>query len=351
MTQTTADIGPYWTTIGYCRPLLDYLRRRRLPLAPILSSLGVREEDLRDADCRVDNRRLIATLALAEELCADPNIGLHIGRTMQVHHLGLVGVLVMNCTRVEEIFELHSRYESLVGNGLSTRYRDSGEELCMEVHMPPGHPPLGRQDYEFNLSAWLRLTYELVGEGYAPLRVELPYARPEDDSEQRAFFRAPLSYEHDAVRIYFPSSYRQLPLMGADPALKQALEVQARKRLQDLRGEQVDADPQLAEIRRRIAEELAYGVPTLEQIADDMQLAVRTLQRQLDSRSSSFSQLLEQVRMDLARQAMAQAELSLVDVALMLGFAEQSSFARAFKRWFGTTPGAWRKQVAEESPA
>lgn len=351
MTADPADVGPHWTTVGYCRPVLDYLRQRDIELAPVLDCLGITETDLRDADCRVDNARLKAAMQLCETLCDDPNIGLHMGQTMQIHHLGLVGVLVMCCSVVSEVFDLHSRYESLVGNGLSTRYFELGDELCMEVTVPEGHPELLRHDYEFSLGGWLRLFTQLVGEPYSPTRVELPYPAPADRSELRALINAPISYQHATARIYFPANSRNLPLMGADPALKQALEIQARKRLQDLRGAQVEADPQLAAIRQRIAEQLAYGAPTLEQVADDMQVAVRTLQRQLDSRSSSFSQLLEQVRTDMARQAMRNPELSLVDVALMLGFAEQSSFARAFKRWFGMTPGAWRKQVRESEIA
>lgn len=333
--------------MGYCLPIFDYLRQRQIDLTPVLASLGITEPDLRDPDCRVENARLSQTMQLCAELCEDENIGLHCSEAMQIQHLGLVGILVMCCSSTREVFELHSRYGALVGNGLHTRYVEQGEELCMEVTVPEGHFPLHRHDYEFSLGGWLRLFMQLVGEPSAPLRIELPYPAPDDDSEIRSLVKAPISYGHAQARVYFPERFAHLPLMAADPALKQTLEAQARKRLQELRGELVESDPQLTEIRRRIAEKLAYGVPTIEQIAEDMQVAVRTLQRQLDNRSSSYSQLLEQVRAEMAKQAMSKPELSLVDVALMLGFAEQSSFARAFKRWFGMSPGAWRKHARE----
>jgi AraC-like DNA-binding protein len=74
-------------------------------------------------------------------------------------------------------------------------------------------------------------------------------------------------------------------------------------------------------------------------------VAVRTLQRQLDSRHTSYSQLLDQLRQQQAQIYIENREMSLLDVAMMLGFAEQSSFARAFKRWFGKAPGAYRREL------
>jgi AraC-like DNA-binding protein len=123
------------------------------------------------------------------------------------------------------------------------------------------------------------------------------------------------------------------------------LEVQAQKRLQELRGEQIDQDPQLTRLRQFLVERLAFGTPSLEHAAKELGLAVRTLQRQLDARQTSYSQLLDQVRQEQARSYIDNSELSLLDVAMMLGFAEQSSFARAFKRWFGKAPGAYRRDM------
>ena len=74
-----------------------------------------------------------------------------------------------------------------------------------------------------------------------------------------------------------------------------------------------------------------------------MQVSVRTLQRQLDQHDTRFTQLLDDTRQDLARRYISNAELSLLEIAMMLGFAEQSSFNRAFKRWFGESPGAYRR--------
>lgn len=335
----------FWTQLGYFRPVFDYLRTHGIALTPFLQLMGLEEADLLDTDRRIPNEASSQMLALAESTLDDPDIGLKMSQSMQMQHMGIMGLLVMSCRTAREAFELHTRYQSLVGNGLETVYYPRDDALCMEVTTPVGHPPMTRQDYDFSLAGWLKLKKQLVGDAYAPLRIEFPYPRPVHTEALQAYFQVPLSFGHEVLRIYYPLDYLDIPLLAADPQLKQVLETQARKRLQELQGEQADTDPQLATVRKLIAADLAYGVPSLESIANAMGISVRTLQRQLDGRDSSFKLLLDQVRRDLAVKYIENPELSLLDVAMMLGFAEQSSFARAFKRWFGDAPGAYRKQV------
>lgn len=338
-------VEPYRTQLSYFRPVFDYLRNQQVSLTPFLELLQLQEEDLADTERRISNAQGSQLLTLSEQVLNDPDVGLKMGQTMQAQHAGIMGLLVMSCRKAHEAFELHTRYQSLVGNGLETEYYERDGELCMEVTTPPGHPHMGRQDYDFSLAGWLNLKRQLVGDGYAPSRMEFPYPAPKNPAALEAHFRAPVSFGHEVMRVYYPLEYRDIPLLAADPQVKQLLETQARKRLQELQGELADTDPQLAQVRKLLAEQLAYGVPSLEEVAVALDLSVRTLQRQLDSRQSSFKQLLDQVRRDLAGKYIENPELTLLDVAMMLGFAEQSSFARAFKRWFGDAPGAYRKQI------
>ncbi len=346
MSETpSSPVDQYWTQLGYFRPIFDYLRIHEISQTPFLEVMKIHEEDLTDSDRRIPNEIGSQVLVLAERVLNDPDIGLKMGQAMQVQHMGIIGLLVMSCRKAHEAFELHTRYQSLVGNGLETEYYERDGELCMEVTTPTGHPTMNRQDYDFSIAGWLNLKRQLVGDAYHPTRIEFPYAAPADLTALRAYFQAPLSFGHEVLRIFYPLEYQDIPLLAADPQLKHVLETQAKKRLQELQGEQADTDPQLAKVRKLIAAELAYGVPSLEEIAAELGVSVRTLQRQLDGRESSFKQLLDQVRCDLAGKYIENAELTLLDVAMMLGFAEQSSFARAFKRWFGDAPGAYRKQV------
>lgn len=338
-------MSQFSTSLSYFRPALDYLRRQQQPLQPYLHALGLTVELLQQPDLRVPNSRARQFLRLAEQRLDDPFVGLHMGQSMQWQHLGILGLLLVNCREVQEVFELQIRYQSLVGNGLETAYLPVDGGLCLRVQPPPGHPALTRQEYEYSLAGWWQLKNSLLGTELLPVAVRLPYPAPDTLAPLQELFGVTPEFDAPTVAIEFSADYAHLPLQAADPQLKHMLELQAQKRLQELRGEQIDQDPQLTRLRQFLVERLAFGTPSLEHAAKELGLAVRTLQRQLDARQTSYSQLLDQVRQEQARSYIDNSELSLLDVAMMLGFAEQSSFARAFKRWFGKAPGAYRRDM------
>jgi AraC-like DNA-binding protein len=93
-----------------------------------------------------------------------------------------------------------------------------------------------------------------------------------------------------------------------------------------------------------VAEELSRGVPTVEDVARRMATSERTLRRRLEEGGSSFRELLDDTRERLARNYVRDRRMALSEVAFMLGFSEPSAFHRAFKRWTGTTPAAFRSR-------
>jgi AraC-like DNA-binding protein len=98
-----------------------------------------------------------------------------------------------------------------------------------------------------------------------------------------------------------------------------------------------------AQVRAALAADLRGG-PTLEGVAARLGVPPRSLQRRLAAEGTSYNGLLDQVRHELALRYLRQRELALVEVAFLLGFAEQSVFQRAFRRWTGTSPAEWRRR-------
>ena len=89
------------------------------------------------------------------------------------------------------------------------------------------------------------------------------------------------------------------------------------------------------------------GRPRWEDLAADLGMHPRTLQRSLKAHGDSFQARLDQVRRDIAQELLREGRLNLLEIALILGFSEQSAFQRAFKRWTGMTPGRWRELDSE----
>lgn len=349
MSQTVDGAEPPYLIAAYLRALFDYLRQQGLELGPVLAAAGLNEAALADPDRRIEASAEERAFLAAEQLSGDANIGLHVGCSLRPTHFGLLGHLMLTSRQLHELFELHGRYAQLVGNDISAHYTLRGEEMCLEVQVHPARGLYHRHCTESNLAGWISTARWLAGQALSPLRIEFPHAAPADTREQEALFACPLRFGSEHLRVHFPARYAALPLLHGDSGLKQTLELEARRRLLALRVEQSHGDLRLAGIRQHIADRLPHGAPELSSVAAALDLSARSLQRQLDGLGTSYTGLVEVVRQDLARRYVDDASLSLVDVALMLGFAEQSSFQRAFRRWFNMTPGEYRRVQARQS--
>src|SRR5262249_51637173 len=131
----------------------------------------------------------------------------------------------------------------------------------------------------------------------------------------------------------------EIPLLRADAALQAILEAQVMAVIEKLPRGEATTDA----VRRYLAGGLGDGQPTLEQIAPRLHMSPRTLHRRLEEEGTSFRQVLSEVRRELAARHLSEGRLAIGEIAFLLGFSEPSAFHRAFKRWTGHAPLAWRE--------
>ena len=129
------------------------------------------------------------------------------------------------------------------------------------------------------------------------------------------------------------------PLPRHNPALAQASEEVAREYLANM-----DKKDVVAQARVAIVEQLPDGEPNRKEISSGLAMSERTLARRLSDRDYTFSTLVDEVRDQLAREYLRQPRFSVTDVAFLLGFSDQSNFARAFKRWTDESPTEFRSR-------
>lgn len=174
-------------------------------------------------------------------------------------------------------------------------------------------------------------------------RVELRRERPADVSPYLEVFRADVRFGAPADRVSFDRGEWDSPLATHDPSLARVLETHARLRLERAGQSGVALT---ADVRAAIIRALPDGAQ-VELVARALHVSVRTLQRRLGGAGTSYREALDQVRSELARQYLQDPSVAIAEVALLLGFSDQSSFHRAFERWTGETPGRWRVRAAE----
>src|SRR5882672_3246058 len=333
--------APTYLVSGYLRGLLGYLKARSAPIQPVLDVIGLSEDELRDPDQRIDHALQDEIFRVSEQVTGDSNVGLHAGEATQLMHFGIIGLLTLTCSTVRELVDLHSRFQGLITNGATVRYSLSGDELIGEVSLTDS-TPMSRHTVEYNTASHLTVARLMAGVSFAPLRVEMTYPKPEEDSEQRRVFGCPAHYGCEHQRVCFPAFLLDLPLMVGDSSSRGVLEIEARRRLDALTMPLPDDSSEMAGLKRLVAGGLLGGPPSVDQAAAQLGVSVRTLQRRLEARRLTYRDVVELARREMAHRYMQDETLSQVDIALLLGFSDQSAFYRAFRRWFDTTPGEYR---------
>ncbi|MCV2355696.1 AraC family transcriptional regulator [Paucibacter sp. B2R-40] len=198
--------------------------------------------------------------------------------------------------------------------------------------------PLPEQALEFTIAAlFSRLRY-VSGGGFKPQLLGLPLARPTNDEVRSRLYGLAPAYGHPCAEMLIDAATWQLPTHSADAFLHATLKGMAAQ----LQLAQAGDSTLERALRVRLRDALAQGRADAARMAELLGVSERTLQRRLADIGRSFSDVVEEFRREEAARLLATPGLPLVEVASRLGYAEQTSFTRAFRRWTGITPGAWR---------
>ena len=323
--------------VSYLQALFDYLRLRGVAAAEVLDGAQI---DLADRDARVAEPLAAGCFNRAAARLGDEDIGMHVGEQIRPGHYGVVGYVGMACATLGEAMFCLQRYQAMVVDVGARPIELRGQEVLLSWR-PDDQSHYYRHMAEFNLAALVTFIRWITGQPLLPLRIEFPYPAPARLDEQQRVFGCPLVFDADCYRLVVPLAWNELPLIQPDPAMRQLMDRLAEKQLLSLQRQDDDL---VAQARRLLAQKLSEGEASLDRIAAAMNVSPRSLQRRLQDQSSSFSQLLDEVRRELAGRYLEDPALDLTDLAFLLGYSEQSAFTRAFKRWHGKAPAEVRTQ-------
>jgi|SRR5690554_286215 len=316
--------------------LRDWLDQRGLPAAGLRARLNHHAGDdivPLPSWCEM----LAEGLSLAG---TEPAPELEVGAMVQPAHVGVLGYLVLATNTLGEALLAYQRYEKLF-------YGVALAEVVMlpdqvDIRWAKETAELGQQGDGVAIAALVTFLRQQIPEPPPPTLVGFAHSLTvEQKAAYEQFFACPVQDSDSHIRVRFPLSYLHIRMPHADPSLKALLDRQAQALLLAL-PEPDDFARTLQQVLLRL---LADGEPSLERAAEVLHVAPRTLQRRLAGHGLSWQQWLDRNREQLARQYLGDLSLGLSDIALLLGFSEQSAFSRAFRRWTGTSPGRFRRQL------
>ena len=314
--------------------LRDWLDLRGLPAPALRARLGRWQAD--DIVPLAEWRSLLDDgVALVG---GEPGVELEIGARVQPRHVGVLGYLVLATATLGEAMLAYQRYERLFYGVGRAEVALLGDQV--ELRWDRHGAELGQTGDGVAIAALITFLRQQVPDPPPPALVGFAHAL--DAPRHRAyeaFFRCPVQAGDSHIRVRFPLAYLHIPMPHADPGLKALLDRQAEALLRAL-PDSDDFDRALQQVLLRL---LAEGEPTLVRAAGALHVSERTLQRRLARHGLNWQQWLDRNREHLARQYLQDPGLGLSDIALLLGYSEQSAFTRAFRRWLGVSPGRYRR--------
>jgi AraC-like DNA-binding protein len=309
----------------------------------ILREAGLDPTVLAAPGNRISYDALLRTLELAAERADCPHFGLIAGQSWQLADLGLLGELMLNSPRVESALQQLVLHQHINSDGTLAFMVQRGVTVDLGYAAYAVFPASMLHMYDAVMAAATNFMRELCGPNWNPASVLLQHSSPADVGPYHRFFKAPVYFDSDICALRFHSSWLEQPLKGANEVALLAAESRAIAA-----GRPAFSNS----ARRSLRTLLIYGRTSGADLALSLAVHRRTLDRMLAVEGTTFQQVLDEVRFSVAKELLLQSRLAVADIAPALGFQDQVAFFRAFRRWAGTTPGAWRDSIrATDLPA
>lgn len=251
-------------------------------------------------------------------------LGRAIRRMVEFHRVFFAGSLDMRLAVAEDsaCFDLRVAPEARLG--------------------PPSEPGamMSAAEAACCLSMWHRFFGWLIGRPIALARVELTGRAPGSLDRYRHLFNSDLLFDAERPALRFPAEYLGYPLVHNEDSLREFLRSAPYQLLV------MPADPGklslVDQVRALIGHDFSRGFPSFERITELLHMSAPTLRRRLKREGTTFQELKDNCRRDASISYLDRAELSINDVAILMGFTDPSAFYRSFKKWTGCTPGEYR---------
>ncbi|MCA6059445.1 AraC family transcriptional regulator [Thalassolituus sp. ST750PaO-4] len=330
----------YSTIAAWALAICKALQESGRDPVPLLQDVGL---NLQELEQHPDSRVAIATMTAfwdrVEQITANPAFGLEVSRYVQPMHFRALGLLMISCQNMQQVIEKIGRYHAMISNTVNIRVIHQPHRIGFAID-PLAGVPISALAVDGFFATIVTFARQLTGQNLLVQNVELMRSLPATGGERwSTFFQCPVNFQQATNCLWFERAQLIKMALPGDSQLAAANEALVEQYLQKM-----NALNWHERIKNSIQAVLEQGEPTLADTAQVFNLSERTLRRYLQQEGTSFRQVLEEVRREMAVHYLLQTAVPVTDIALRLGFSDSSNFNRAFQRWFEQTPGQYRKE-------
>ncbi len=322
--------------------VIECLRQQGLDADQVLGAARVQGILRSEAADRIALPDWLDIIDSACRATGNPLFTLKVAEAVRLRHIGVLGFLLSTCDTLGEAGQILLRYEPLL-DGVNTVDLHLTEQACTLEWLPLIDQPPPSLSL-LAMAIWAHQIRWLTDQPGFTCGAEFTFAAPtraEDLRALQATFGGPLKFNATRSAINAPRSALDLPITQRDPVVHGLLKQRADAELETL-ATTIPGLPQ--DIEALLMRELLKGEATLQHISQLLGMPARTLQSRLAAAGLSYRDLVERVRLKLALQHLSDHQTPLTQIANLLGYANQTGFQSAFKKWTGLTPGEFRRQ-------
>lgn len=300
---------------------------------------GLPRDALDHSELLIEDSAIALALEVAAEELECPTFGLKLGNRQDITLLGPLGVAMQHAPTLVDAVESATAYLFAHAQGMSVRAIEDpqGTRGVKALRYEAGSGrPTSVQGTGLVLGFIHRTALHLAGGPYGLRTVDLPH-RPSDLDAYESHFGVPVRPDRPHALLRVASNMVTVPLRGRDDEMRRLAEEMLARQTRPPGPDIVDL------VRSAIAPVLHEGTPTLTQVAHDLTIHPRTLQRNLESAGTTFGKVLDDLRRQTARQLLTTTTLPVGRVAQQVGYAETATFSRRARSWWGVSPLGLRR--------
>jgi len=328
--------------LGRSRALLgltETVARHGVDSTALLAKTGI---DFNPADAPerwVPFRAILACYELAAQQTQTPDFGMELAQSRDFSFLGPLNLILKYAPNFETALREFQRFASVqISGGYETSLKMNENTCVYEFFLNDSMRTISNQWVEESLLTTVKTSRMFLGANYSPKAVYFKHSSISSKKEYLRYFGIVPDFDSEIDGVAFHASAFNVPNRAED--------LDVLTLVTSVLGAQVgwNREDLASNIRSLIRRSLPTAQFSIEVIADQLCTSKRTLQRHLAKKNLSYEALLEEVRMTLSTELLEDGNLRLSSIAYHLGFREQSAFNHAFRRWYGVTPGDWRRR-------
>lgn len=268
------------------------------------------------------------------------DIGLKCGLRFPIQSMAMIGYVMMNASSIKKALEHFCKYQLLVGDSMGMRVEEKLDYTTIYIDLwSPWHEELRFTTDVFSAATFSWIRKSTTNQPH-PLRVGFHYRRPSNRHDYEKIYKpAPVEFGCDTSFLTYHSSDLQVPIISANNELFDYFHDQLKTLYNTYKGKNTIT----WKVKQLILEQLLGETPEIEKVASQLLMSIRSLQKSLKDEGTTYRKLLQEVKKDVACDHLNKGELSVSEIAYLLGYSEISAFSRSFKKWTGVTPTDFQK--------